>query len=113
MGEASEALPPQAPCKRQSVSTVCRVSRNEKASSQEVPIEKQLATRLGSSPGRTRTYDLAVNSRSLYQLSYRGSKHTILTVMGWARKADGKGKSGKQHGLGEGHSFVVPRPSRR
>ena len=25
-----------------------------------------------SSPGRTRTYDLAVNSRSLYQLSYRG-----------------------------------------
>ncbi len=27
---------------------------------------------LQSSPGRTRTYDLAVNSRSLYQLSYRG-----------------------------------------
>ncbi len=26
-----------------------------------------------SSPGRTRTYDIAVNSRSLYQLSYRGS----------------------------------------
>ena len=25
-----------------------------------------------SSPGRTRTYDKAVNSRSLYQLSYRG-----------------------------------------
>src|SRR5262245_55084382 len=26
-----------------------------------------------SSPGRTRTYDKAVNSRLLYQLSYRGS----------------------------------------
>ena len=25
-----------------------------------------------SSPGRTRTYDPAVNSRLLYQLSYRG-----------------------------------------
>ena len=24
------------------------------------------------SPGRTRTYDMAVNSRPLYQLSYRG-----------------------------------------
>lgn len=29
-----------------------------------------------SSPTRTRTLDLAVNSRSLYQLSYRGVYHT-------------------------------------
>ena len=28
--------------------------------------------RIRSSPGRTRTYDPAVNSRLLYQLSYRG-----------------------------------------
>ena len=33
----------------------------------------QFRGRMKSSPGRTRTYDLAVNSRSLYQLSYRGS----------------------------------------
>jgi hypothetical protein len=35
-----------------------------------------------SSPGRTRTYDLAVNSRSLYQLSYRGSETSILPTSG-------------------------------
>ena len=29
-----------------------------------------------NSPSRTRTYDLAVNSRSLYQLSYRGFSRT-------------------------------------
>ena len=28
--------------------------------------------RLSGSPSRTRTYDLAINSRVLYQLSYRG-----------------------------------------
>ena len=31
-----------------------------------------------SSPGRARTYDLAVNSRSLYQLSYRGINYLRL-----------------------------------
>ena len=31
-----------------------------------------------SSPGRTRTYDPAVNSRLLYQLSYRGVAYTDL-----------------------------------
>ncbi len=31
-----------------------------------------------SSPGRTRTYDPAVNSRLLYQLSYRGVADTDL-----------------------------------
>ena len=30
-----------------------------------------------SSPGRTRTYDPAVNSRLLYQLSYRGIRNLI------------------------------------
>ena len=35
-------------------------------------------TRWQSSPGRTRTYDPAVNSRLLYQLSYRGSKTWIV-----------------------------------
>jgi hypothetical protein len=30
------------------------------------------------SPGRTRTYDPAVNSRLLYQLSYRGMKFFTL-----------------------------------
>ena len=30
------------------------------------------------SPGRTRTYDPAVNSRLLYQLSYRGSAAWLL-----------------------------------
>ena len=29
---------------------------------------------MSGSPGRTRTYNLAVNSRLLYQLSYRGMK---------------------------------------
>jgi hypothetical protein len=36
--------------------------------SQEIPI----LVSLPSSPGRTRTYDKPVNSRLLYQLSYRG-----------------------------------------
>ena len=36
--------------KRQSVSEVCRMAENEKASSQEVPYEKQLAMRPLSSP---------------------------------------------------------------
>ena len=34
---------------------------------------------LKNSPSRTRTYDLAVNSRSLYQLSYRGIKNSLKT----------------------------------
>ncbi len=33
-----------------------------------------------NSPSRTRTYDLAVNSRSLYQLSYRGSNAALPTA---------------------------------
>ena len=37
------------------------------------PHGRAISKRKRSSPGRTRTYDLAVNSRSLYQLSYRGS----------------------------------------
>lgn len=28
---------------------------------------------MNGSPSRTRTYDLAINSRVLYQLSYRGT----------------------------------------
>src|SRR4051812_16099063 len=40
-----------------------------------------------SSPGRTRTYDIAVNSRSLYQLSYRGSETFILATIFRARKS--------------------------
>ncbi len=32
----------------------------------------KVRSRLKGSSGRTRTYDLAVNSRPLYQLSYRG-----------------------------------------
>jgi hypothetical protein len=35
-------------------------------------IEKDIDEIAQSSPGRTRTYDKAVNSRLLYQLSYRG-----------------------------------------
>ena len=31
-----------------------------------------------NSPSRTRTYNLAVNSRSLYQLSYRGIAKTLI-----------------------------------
>ena len=32
---------------------------------------------VGGSPGRTRTNDKAVNSRLLYQLSYRGSSKNV------------------------------------
>lgn len=38
-----------------------------------VLVEQYLLTGRIGSPGRTRTSDKAVNSRSLYQLSYRGS----------------------------------------
>ncbi len=39
-----------------------------------------------SSPGRTRTYDPAINSRLLYQLSYRGSKCSMLIYEAGADK---------------------------
>src|SRR4051794_7744757 len=58
-----------------------------------------------SSPGRTRTYDLAVNSRSLYQLSYRGSEilfwrgvARLARVAGWLR--GGRYDSGLFHRYG-------------
>lgn len=38
----------------------------------QVLILQYLTVKVSSSPSRARTYDLAVNSRSLYQLSYRG-----------------------------------------
>ena len=38
----------------------------------QVLILQYLTEKFSSSPSRARTYDLAVNSRSLYQLSYRG-----------------------------------------
>ena len=34
-----------------------------------------------SSPSRTRTYDLAINSRALYQLSYRGKENLSYDVV--------------------------------
>jgi hypothetical protein len=39
-----------------------------------------------SSPARTRTSDKAVNSRLLYQLSYRGVEASILAMDGGRRK---------------------------
>ena len=48
-------------------------------------LERDGRERLLNSPSRTRTYDLAVNSRSLYQLSYRGSvSRQRATVVGVA-----------------------------
>ncbi len=44
----------------------------EKQASTEPRNSKELSTGPAGSPGRTRTYDQAVNSRPLYQLSYRG-----------------------------------------
>jgi hypothetical protein len=47
-----------------------------------------------SSPSRARTYDLAVNSRSLYQLSYRGmlivTEANILYIPGFMSSGLGK-----------------------
>ncbi len=37
------------------------------------------------SPSRTRTYDLAINSRVLYQLSYRGKSMVRAYSKGWRR----------------------------
>ena len=48
------------------------------------------------SPGRTRTCDLAVNSRSLYQLSYRG---TFLILAA---------EPGLEPGLRDSKSLVLP-----
>ena len=43
--------------------------------SQKPPSDPGPSHPRASSPGRTRTYDKAVNSRLLYQLSYRGLKN--------------------------------------
>ncbi len=46
---------------------------NEESDSAEIVLRQfSLNNRLESSPTRTRTLNLAVNSRSLYRLSYRG-----------------------------------------
>ena len=42
------------------------------------PMECRLRHEEDGSPGRTRTCDQSVNSRSLYQLSYRGTKSVVL-----------------------------------
>jgi hypothetical protein len=46
----------------------------------------QIRDQRKSSPGRTRTYDPAVNSRLLYQLSYRGMEFGTLIDRGCCGK---------------------------
>ena len=59
------------------------------------------------SSGRTRTYDLAVNSRSLYQLSYRGNesagpKAGTPAALGRKRDANLAKSRGKSISAGDG-----------
>jgi hypothetical protein len=61
------------------------VTPAKRGKSEELPV----LVNLPSSPGRTRTYDKPVNSRLLYQLSYRGVERTILISRGGGDKALG------------------------
>ena len=60
--------------------------------------------RLNGSPGKTRTYDNSVNSRTLYQLSYRGMREEVypsLALGQGAFRPEVAGSRGRPRGVGE------------
>ncbi len=57
---------------------------------QSIRIHYDVDKECQSSPSWTRTNDLAVNSRSLYQLSYRGSGFWCRRVLVACRLSDGQ-----------------------
>ena len=74
----------------------------DKGLAAEWNVISQLLEKDQSSPGRTRTYDPAVNSRLLYQLSYRGMN----PCQGSECKKNGQGtREGSSRQTGKGSFF--------
>ena len=66
--------------------------------------QNQYLRKVDGSPSRTRTYDLAINSRALYQLSYRG------TVRRQREAAYSKTNPLLQSRIGKNFTFI-PKPA--